>query len=84
VAALVLILLLGGAAAPASAHVRIFVGGVLGFPGYAYPVVYPYAVPYPYVAYPAFPPPGWVPAHWEWRYDRWGRPLRVWVPAHLQ
>ena len=74
--------------APASAHARVFVGGVFGFPGpypypYAYPYYYPYPAPYPW-AYPDTPPPGWVPGRWEWRSDQWGRRYPAWIPAHLQ
>jgi hypothetical protein len=86
------------APAPASAHVHVFVGGAFGFPVYAYPYYpyypyqpyqpyqpyYPPPIPYPYVAYPAPPPPGWAPGRWEWRHDPWGSPYRVWVPAHLR
>jgi hypothetical protein len=95
------VLLLGlalglAAASPAEAGVRVFVGGVFGYPGpyayypypyvYPYPYAYPYAVPvpYPYVAYPEVPPPGWVPGRWEWQRDAWGRPIQVWVPPHLR
>ena len=80
--AALLSLFLLGAARPASAHVRVFVGGAIGFPVYPYPYPYYY---YPYPApYPEVPPPGWAPGHWEWRYDPWGRPYRVWVPPHLR
>ena len=84
-AALVLVLLVG-AAAPAAAHVDVFVGGAFGFPAYPAPYYYGcvYTAPYPYVAYPGLPPPGWVPGHWEWRYDAWGRAVQVWMPAHLR
>ena len=80
-AALLALLLLVGPARPASAHVRVFVGGAVGFPvyPYPYPYYYPYAAPYPEV-----PPPGWEPGHWEMRYDPWGRPYRAWVPPHLR
>jgi len=80
-AALLGALLLLGPARPASAHVRVFVGGAVGFPvyPYPYPYYYPYAPPYPEV-----PPPGWEPGHWEMRYDQWGRPYRAWVPPHLR
>ena len=74
-------LLLLGPARPASAHVRVFVGGAVGFPVYPYPYYYPYGVPYP--AYDV-PPPGWEPGRWEWRSDPWGRRYRVWVPPHLR
>ena len=72
------------APAPAEARARVFVGGYVGVPFYAYPAPYPYWTPYPYVAAPEVPPPGWVPGHWEWRYDAEGRPFRVWVPGHLR
>jgi hypothetical protein len=90
VAALALLL---GAAAPAAAGTRVFIGGAFGFPGpYAYPggyYPYPYAYPYPYPAYPGVgyggaPPAGWVPGHWEWRYDPAGRRYQAWIPAHLE
>jgi hypothetical protein len=81
------LVLVGAAAVPARAHTRVIVGGTFGVPVYPpYPYYYPY-YPYPYPPYsyaPAVPPPGWDPGHWEWRYDAWGRPLRVWVPAHLR
>src|SRR5439155_16539890 len=58
-AAAVLGVLLLGPARPASAHVRVFVGGAVGFPVYPYPYYYPYA------PYPEVPPPGWEPGRWE-------------------
>jgi hypothetical protein len=75
-----------GAAAPTSAHSRVFIGGVVGFPGpYAYPYYYgPYPAPAPWGAYPAPPPPGFAPGHWELRYDPWGRPYQAWIPPHLE
>ena len=82
-------LLAVSAAAPAEAHVRVFVGGAVGVPawGYPYPPPYyyysPYAVPYS-LEYPGPPPPGWEPGHWEWRYDGAGRRVRAWVPPHLR
>ncbi|TMA70091.1 MAG: hypothetical protein E6J68_00630 [Deltaproteobacteria bacterium] len=83
----VVTLLLWGAFAPASARVRVFVGGVFGAPApypywapYPYPYYYP---PYPYVDY-SVPPPGWEAGHWEWRRDAWGRGVWVWVPGHLR
>ena len=64
----------------ASAHVRFFVGGPI-YPG---PYYYsPYYYPYPYVGY-AVPPPGWDPGHWEYRKNRWGRWVEVWIPPHLR
>ena len=80
-AAALLGVLLLGPARPASASVRVFVGGAVGFPVYPYP--YPYYYPYP-APYAEVPPPGWAPGQWEWRYDPWGRPYRVWVPPHLR
>ena len=78
-------LLMVSIAAPAAARVHVFVGGAFGVP------VYPYAYPYPYPYYyapaypgPVAPPAPWVPGHWEWRYDQWGRRYRAWVPAHLE
>ena len=80
-AALLAPLFLLSPARPASAHVRVFVGGAVGFPVYPYP--YPYYYPYS-APYPEVPPPGWAPGQWEWRYDPWGRPYRTWVPPHLR
>ncbi len=79
-AALVAALLMGSAL-PASARVRVFVGGAVGLP---YPYPYPYYYP-PYAPYPSYEvlPPGWVPGHWEWRYDPRGGRYRAWVPSHL-
>jgi hypothetical protein len=77
-----------GTAAPARAHTRVFAHGFYPvpyaygpYPFYAYPP-YPYA--YPYVESPAIPPPGWEAGHWEWRKNRWGRWVEVWVPPHLR
>ncbi len=84
VVAVVALVITLGTAAPARAHVRVFVGGAFGFPVYpAYPYYY---YPYPYPAYPydGVPPPGWDPGHWEWRQNRWGRWVEVWVPPHLR
>jgi hypothetical protein len=72
--------------APASARVRVYIGGAFGYP-YAYPAyAYPYYAypPYPYGVTPAVPPPGWAPGHWEYRYDPYGRRYRAWVPPHLR
>lgn len=68
----------------AHAHVRVVVGGRFGVPFVApYPVYY-YPAPYPYYYYTEpVPPPGFVPGRWEWRTDRYGGRIRVWVPAHL-
>jgi hypothetical protein len=78
------VLALLGAAAPASAHTRVFIGGVFGVPA-PYPYYYPaYPTPYPWGVYPAPPPPGFAPGHWEWRYDAWGRRYQVWIPPHLE
>jgi hypothetical protein len=82
------------AAAPASAHTGVFIGGAFGYPYggyyapyYPYPA-YPYYPPYPYYPYPAYqygsPPPGYEPGHWEWRQDASGRSIRVWVPQYLR
>lgn len=84
------VMLLGVVAMPASAHVRVFLG--FGLPVYPYPYAYSYApppgppcyAPYPYVAYGAPVPPGWVRGHWGWRADPWGRRIRVWAPRHLR
>jgi hypothetical protein len=82
--AAVLVAMLVGAARPADARVRVFVGGTVGFPVYPYPYPAYYGpYPYPWIGYDV-PPPGWVPGQWELRYDRWGRPARVWVPSHLR
>jgi hypothetical protein len=80
-----------GTAVP-RAHARVFVHGFFPVPfayapyPYAYPVYayppYPYAYPYP--VSPAIPPPGWEPGHWEWRTNRWGRRVEVWIPPHLR
>ncbi|MFI5396175.1 MAG: hypothetical protein ACHQ9S_11645 [Candidatus Binatia bacterium] len=92
------LVLLGVFAAPARAHVHVFVGGAFGVPIYPYPYIrpYPYVSAYPYPAYPVYngyaligppagiPPPGWVRGHWAWRHAGWGRRFRAWVPAHLR
>lgn len=26
----------------------------------------------------------WVPPHWAVRHDRWGHPVRVWMPGHYE
>ena len=77
-----------GTAVPARAHARVFIQGVFPvplypapYPLYAYPP-YPYA--YPYAISPAVPPPGWETGHWEWRKNRWGRWVEVWIPPHLR
>ncbi len=81
ITAIALVLLLG-AVAPAGAT-RVIIGGAFGVP--VYPYYYPYAYPYPYYPYDyGVPPPGWDPGHWEWRQNRWGRWVEVWVPPHLQ
>src|SRR5713101_7594520 len=77
--AVLVLMLVSILAMPASAHVRVFVGGVIGLPGYSYP--YPYGSyvypPYPhYAPYPVSggaPPCGWVRGHWVWRHDAGGR-----------
>ena len=83
-AGFVLVLLLAATVAPAGARVRV--GVFVGPPAYVYPYPYPYYYPYPsyYYAYPATPPPGFVPGHWEQGRDQWGRPISIWVPGHLQ
>lgn len=79
------LVLVGGVAAPASAHVRVFIGGVFGLPIYPYP--YAYAAPtyaYPYPPYPAYAPyavpspPVWVGGHWVWRHDHFRGHGRAW------
>jgi len=79
-------LLLTCSVAPAAAHTRVFIGGVIGVPSVVYPYPYPLAYPSPYVVYgpPEVPPPGFEAGHWEWRTDPYGRPLQVWVPSHLR
>jgi hypothetical protein len=75
-----------GTAAPARAHARVFIQGVFPVPLYAapYPAYYPpYPYAYPYAISPAVPPPGWETGHWEWRKNRWGRWVEVWIPPHL-
>ena len=88
--------LVGSSAVPASAHVRVFIGGAFGVPVYPYAYTYPYpyasAQPYPYAyGYPYYPPyvgfgvtvpPGWVGGHWGWRHDHFGHRGRIWVPSH--
>ena len=84
--------ILVGTAVPARAHTQVFVHGFFPAPfayapyPYAYPVYayppYPYAYPYP--VSPALPPPGWEAGHWEWRTNRWGRRVEVWIPPHLR
>ena len=77
--------------ADAGVQIRITLGPPVYVPPYAYPTpaFYPY-YPYPYyvappvAVCPAPPPPGFVPGHWETRYDPWGRPVSAWVPAHLR
>jgi hypothetical protein len=92
VGALALTILVMVGAPSARAHVGVFVGGSWGYPGpYRYYPYYSY-VPYPYDAYPSYPwvappavpPPGWVPGHWERRYDARGRYINVWIPEHLR
>jgi hypothetical protein len=78
--------LLFGAAAPARARRLVVLGGVVAAPAVPYPY-YPYGPPVGPFAYwtsPDTPPPGWEPAHWEWRADSAGRSIAVWVPAHLR
>lgn len=86
IAALALVLGVG-TFRPASADVHVSVDIPWPYP-YPYPYVYPYPyaypVLYPYPVYPASPPPGWVPGHWERRYDAAGRPINVWIPPHLR
>ena len=67
-------------------HSHFFIDGGFFFdPFFPYYYSYPYPYYYPYPApYPEVPPPGWAPGQWEWRYDPWGRPYRVWVPPHLR
>lgn len=89
-AALIFTVVVGvlGATVPARAHARVFVGGYFPgpyayapYPFYGYPP-YPYA--YPYAVAPSVLPPGWEAGHWEWRKNRWGRWIEVWVPPHLR
>jgi len=84
--------LVGGLTTPAHAHTHFYFGFSLPVYPYAYAAPYPYYAP-PYYAYPSFPsyyyapappPAGWARGHWAWRYDAWGRRVRVWVPAHLR
>jgi hypothetical protein len=93
-AAIVAMALVLSSVAPAAAHGRVVVGLGFGYPAYAYPYAYPYPYYYPYpypyayaAPYPGVdyvPPPGWIPGHWERRYDQSGRSYRAWVPGHLQ
>ncbi|MFN8543820.1 MAG: hypothetical protein U0807_06405 [Candidatus Binatia bacterium] len=87
------VLLVGATSRPAHAHHwRGRVGIGLGVPAYPYyyppPVYYPpVAYPYPpaYSYYPApYAPPGFVAGHWEYRTNRWGRTVEVWIPPHLR
>src|SRR5512143_3462999 len=67
------VILLGIVSAPASAHVRVFLG--FGLPVYPYPYAYSYPPPpppyYPYPPYVVYgpsvgyaaPPPAWVGGH---------------------
>lgn len=82
-----------GIAVPARAHARVFIQGVFPIPLYPvplYPAPYPvysyppYPYAYPYAISPAVPPPGWETGHWEWRKNRWGRRVEVWIPPHLR
>ena len=81
------LVLVGGLVVPARAHVRVFIGGVLGVPAYPYPYAYAYAAPppcyrpYPYTGYVV--PPARVRGHWAWRHDAWGRRIHVWVPPYV-
>jgi hypothetical protein len=83
-AASLAVALLGGAG-QADAHTRVFIGGTFGVPIYPVGPYYysPYYYPYPYAGY-SVPPPGWDPGHWEWRQNRWGRRVEVWIPPHLK
>ena len=88
---MLLLALFVGAVAPctAKAHSRVFIGIGPAYPDPYYcppPLFFPYPAPV-WAAAPAapdVPPPGWVPGHWERRYDRAGRPYDVWVPPHLR
>src|SRR5262245_26354366 len=82
-----------GLATPAAADMFARVVVTPAFYGYAYPYpyypwagysYYPYYVPPPLIAYPDKPPPGFVAGHWEQGRDQWGRPVSIWIPAHLQ
>ena len=86
-------ILLGIVSAPASAHVRVFLG--FGLPVYPYPYAYSYPPPPPpYYAYPPYAvygpsvgfatpaPPVWVGGHWAWRHGPWGHRSRAWMPPH--
>ena len=88
-AAIGALVVLLGAAAPAAAGTRVFIGGTIGVPFYSYPYAYPYPYQYAYGPYyypyvPAAPPAAFDPGHWEWRYDAWGQPYQAWVPPHLR
>jgi hypothetical protein len=80
------LVLVGLFAAPARAHVHVFIGGVFGMPlpVYPYVAVYPYAPPYPYsYAAPYYPP---YPAYGGYAVVRppavppgaWARGHRAW------
>ena len=100
VVSVLVMLIIGASAVPASADVRFFVGGTFGFPVYPYPYAYaapypcasphPYAYSYPYAPSPPYVsfgvtlPSGWVRGRWVWRHDRIGRRSRAWVPSHLR
>ena len=84
------VVMLSSVAVPARAHTRVFVQGFFPVPYayapyafYGYPP-YPYPYAYPYAVSPAVPPPGWETGHWEWRKNRWGRWVEVWIPPHLR
>jgi hypothetical protein len=84
---LLALVLVGGVATPASAHVRVFIGGVFGLPIYPYP--YAYAAPtyaYPYSPYPVYAPyaaplpPVWVGGRWASRHEHFRGHSRAWGP----
>ena len=88
IATVILAVALLGIPGRANAHTRVFIGGTFGVPIYGAPYYYspyysPYYYPYPYAGY-SVPPPGWDPGHWEWRQNRWGRWVEVWIPPHLK
>ena len=86
-AVLLMMVSVSASAAPASAHVRVFIGGVFGTPVYAYPraYVHPYPTYYtPDAGCHGALPPGWVRGHWVRERDAWGRWIQVWVAAHLR
>ena len=85
IAAAILAVALLGSPDRADAHGRVFIGGAFGVPVYPVAPYYysPYYYPYPYSGY-SVPPPGWDPGHWEWRQNRWGRWVEVWIPPHLK